>query len=1183
MTMTAPPGLDAAQQSKLERLIIRARMLLETDFAAQTEGRFGIHLDGTIEDQAALPDSPTDKITRSDLEQIVTHLRTLGEDPAGAVARLLREAAFTHVNRLIAIRVAEAIGFLPESLARGTQSRGFRDLGEIMPMLSADYRGYLRLCGDELAADAPVLFDPRNPLLALEPSTAAFDELVALLADPGTAEIWAASDTLGWSYQFFNTGDERRQMREAAAPRNSRELAVRNQFFTPRYVVDFLVQNTLGRRLIENDPASLLLDDLPLLVDPPKAQGTVLQLDQVKCLDPACGSGHFLLGCYDLLERAWELAGVASSESAPMIVDALWGVDIDARCAQVASAAIVLRARRHCRDLPLPRPNIVTARGLVGGSAFLPPELQLSAAERDLVDQVGQVLADAPLLGTLLKAETALEEQIRHSEFGGQVGTLPLNDSAAEATERQLLVHLQAIANQASSTVVERLLAAEADDALRFVEVTRQRYDIVLMNPPYGLSIPSAETYLKFAFPDGWTDLYAAFFYRAIELLENHGYLGALTSSQFFATRKQRALRQFMIQESRPLSIIDLGSGVLHGAAVNTAMTVMTKRRSTGRTFYIDLTTADPSERDTILVHSIAATTTRVDLSDFVKVDGCPFAFHASEHIDSWATEARLEPGLAIVRTGNRTFDDFRFVRCRWEVDPGEIGRSWIPYEKGGTYRPYFSPAHLVLDWRQDGESLRALGKEKGVLPQILQSSSHWYIPGLSFPRVNKGLGVRVMPSGEIFSEKSNVIFPNPEVDPLTLLGILNSSSVAALIQTFGRSRFIENGAVKALPVSTDQFNRLCGKLPSLVRDITEMFVKDDSLDETSAVFCSPFLDGWSKESFVVSASNRRRAATRLQNQIDSAVQDVLKLSIDATSNLESRSALVASALMDPLDAEKEWALRGLSYLFGLVIGRWDVRVAKRCEGWSDHLDFFEAMRPCSPGMLLGRQGLPAIEPPVDYPFDLPPNRLLVDEPGHRWDVEASIFRVASDVLDDSASMIAEMFGVVSRRTVRDYFRKQFFKDHLFRYSKSRRKAPIYWPLTVPSRNWGVWIYAPAFTRETLYAVAGEAGRRERLCGEAIARLQNELQQGGRGRSAGKVAEELDAEEKLAEELRLFRLEAERIAALGWEPNVNDSVILCAAPLADLFPAWPDTRTARAELRRGAYPWATVAAWADRL
>src|SRR5262249_38195097 len=163
-------------------------------------------------------------------------------------------------------------------------------------------------------------------------------------------------DALGWTYQFFNTSDERRLMREgAAAPRTSRELAVRNQFFTPRYVVDFLVQNTLGRRLVESDPSSPLLDYLSLLVDPPGESGTPPDLDDVAVLDPACGSGHFLLGCYDLLERAWELQGVPPSESAPAIVGSLWGVDIDLRCAQVASAAIVLRARRHCRELPLPR------------------------------------------------------------------------------------------------------------------------------------------------------------------------------------------------------------------------------------------------------------------------------------------------------------------------------------------------------------------------------------------------------------------------------------------------------------------------------------------------------------------------------------------------------------------------------------------------------------------------------------------------------------------------------------------------------------------------------------------------------------------------------------------------------------------------------------------------------------
>jgi hypothetical protein len=161
--------------------------------------------------------------------------------------------------------------------------------------------------------------------------------------------------------------------------------------------------------------------------------------------------------------------------------------------------------------------------------------------------------------------------------------------------------------------------------------------------------------------------------------------------------------------------------------------------------------------------------------------------------------------------------------------------------------------------------------------------------------------------------------------------------------------------------------------------------------------------------------------------------------------------------------------------------------------------------------------------------------------------------------------------------------RKQFFKDHLVRYSKSRRKAPLYWPLTVPSKNWGVWVYAPLLTRETLYAIALEAARRERLAAEAIALLQREQRDGGTGRSARTVSDELDAEERLGEELRRFRLEAERIAGLGWEPNLDDGIILCAAPLTDLFPAWPDAKAARAELRKGMYSWATVAAWADRL
>lgn len=226
---------------------------------------------------------------------------------------------------------------------------------------------------------------------------------------------------------------------------------------------------------------------------------------------------------------------------------------------------------------------------------------------------------------------------------------------------------------------------------------------------------------------------------------------------------------------------------------------------------------------------------------------------------------------------------------------------------------------------------------------------------------------------------------------------------------------------------------------------------------------------------------------------------------------------------------------------------------------------------------------MPATEAVPGYPLELPPKRLLIDERGHRWDIETVTLRAIATLFDDPASIVSELLEILGRKTVCDYLRKQFFKDHLSRYSKSRRKAPIYWPLTVPSKNWGVWVYAPMLTRETLYAVASEARRRERLASEAVARLQREQHEGGAGRSARKMSEELAAEENLAEELLRFRGEAERVAGLGWEPDLDDGIILCAAPLADLFPAWPAAKTARADLRKGKYEWATVAAWADQL
>ena len=1123
-------ALDGGQRSQLERLVVRARRLLEEDLAAGAEGRFGLHDDGRVEPLGALQLDPTAAVAREELVEVVDHLRSLGESPASAIQRVVREAAFTHLNRLIAVRIAEAVGLLPESLASGEQSAGFQQFGELAPLIADDYWTYLRWCGDELAADAPALFDPRNPLLALAPSPSCLRELVSALADRAHAGLWAAADTLGWTYQFFNTGDERRAMRDAsAAPRDSRELAVRNQFFTPRYVVDFLVQNTLGRRLIESDPNSPLLDELPLLVDPPAEAGPALDLENVKILDPACGSGHFLLACYDLLERAWVLRGVEAGEAAPRIVRALWGVDIDVRCAQLASAAIILRARRHCRDLPLPRPNIVTARGLPAG-AQLPEDADLTPELRRVVEVVARELDQASLLGVLLKAEERVETELRGMVFGTQPGTLQLPDDAYEALEPKLLEALQHLADSTTASVAERLFAAEADDAIRLLHVCRTKFDVVLMNPPFGLAPADAMTYLRNEYPDFWTDIYAPFVIRGRALLRRQGYLGAITSSQYFTTRKMQSFRAELTDLSKPLAIIDVGSGTLD-AAVNTALLVLPRERRRGRTKILDLAADNPEDRPAALWDAIDNGLRSVDLRDFAVIEGSPFSLHGEEdRLSLWQRPDRFEPDVGLVRTGNNTFDNFRFIRCWWEVSPSSRATGWINYQKGGEYQPYYAPAHLVVDWKADGKNMREFGQARGVLPQVMQSSTHWFHRGLCYPRANRAFGVRIMPHGEIFSEKAIAIFPSEGLDPLTVLAVLNSTPVAGILQAFGRSRFIENSAVKRLPIGAAVLSQMQSTVAGLATDLVGVLQTKESEDETSAIFIATPRD---VDQRVRDASVRAEYAAHTQAALDEAVQDALELPANITHLIEPRQDLLHD-LLAPLE-KRQYAGDLLSYLVGCAFGRWDVRIGRDPSLAPPLPDLFDQVPVCPPGMLLGEGGFPVALTPPDYPLELPPGRLLVDEAGHPWDIEARVLAAGEALFDDPSAMMAEMLEIFGRRSVREYLRRDFFKLHLSRYSKSRRKAPMYWPLTVKSGGWGIWVYAAALSRETLYAIADQTRRREQLASLAMSRLDEERTSGQSDRSPRSIGEQLASETRLAEERA--RSTSRRAALRTWDGN----------------------------------------------
>ena len=261
---------DQSTRNRLQRFVSDARTLLTEEFSRQLQHVYGLDPDtGEVTDISRLPQlddarRETCRLLRDTLEHY------LAASPSAAakesLQRIVREQAFTVLNRLCALRMAEARELLVESVARGYQSKGFqlysRLAGIALGEMGDAYRCYLFSLFDEFAVDLPVLFDRYSPQGRLFPRESALMPLLDLINHADLESLWAEDETIGWIYQYFNSKEERKKMRdESAAPRNSRELAVRNQFFTPRYVVEFLTDNTLGRIWYEMTKGQTTLKD----------------------------------------------------------------------------------------------------------------------------------------------------------------------------------------------------------------------------------------------------------------------------------------------------------------------------------------------------------------------------------------------------------------------------------------------------------------------------------------------------------------------------------------------------------------------------------------------------------------------------------------------------------------------------------------------------------------------------------------------------------------------------------------------------------------------------------------------------------------------------------------------------------------------------------------------------------
>lgn len=258
--------MDKEIRNRIQKATQQARALLEKEYSTQLEGTYDILPDGTIKQEPGAHLNDPERVIRNKLVQAVEHKRSGGMQPAEAVDGFVREAAFTTLNRFVALKMLEARDLVQECVSKGDQSAGFKEFTGLAPGLKElsdhGYRLYIESIFDELTQEIKILFDRRDPVSFLWPRRQALQELLDVINQSELQTVWAEDETIGWIYQYFNPKEEREAMREAsAAPRNSRELAVRNQFFTPRYVVEFLTDNTLGRIWYEMRKGDTALKD----------------------------------------------------------------------------------------------------------------------------------------------------------------------------------------------------------------------------------------------------------------------------------------------------------------------------------------------------------------------------------------------------------------------------------------------------------------------------------------------------------------------------------------------------------------------------------------------------------------------------------------------------------------------------------------------------------------------------------------------------------------------------------------------------------------------------------------------------------------------------------------------------------------------------------------------------------
>lgn len=634
--------LSEAVRNAIHDFALDARKLLFEEAHDLLEGIYGLQPGGTLEPAKNLPEmgDPEKAATYRQLGNFLDDEVHAGLEREEAVEKLIKEIAFTHLNRLVAFKMMETRKLIRETVGRGVDSNGFKfylaEHAEEEALWNSGqvdlaYQHFLLWQAGQMAKEINVLFDPDTLPSRLFPRPNKLNQLIQMINEPELAPAWMAEETIGWVYQFFNEL-EKAQVFDSLFKQKKKvrrqDIAPATQLFTPRWIVRFLVENTLGRLWVNMHPDSCLIDSLTYLVplsEPPTGnQPTTTKLvGDISLLDPACGTMHFGLVAFDLfvemyreeLARAgtqgWlEQATVSSDAEIPaaIIRNNLFGIDIDLRSVQLSALTFYLKAKSINKSAQIDDHNLACADVLPLDGQRLGSfirEMQFKPIYERLLRRLWEKLENVNQVGSLLRLESEVEsiiveERRRFDREGRQLDlfrdvTEQFEGEAAKAEYWEILAEqlIQALDHFTRTTKAEgkdeRFFTREATKGLRLLEIMLRRFDCVTANPPYMSRRNMNETLADFlteSYPDSKGDLYSAFIKRCAELTNDSGRIGMITQQSFMFISSYEELRTSLLDEFCIETMAHTGPHAfpeISGEKVNTTAFVLRKEPDEGK------------------------------------------------------------------------------------------------------------------------------------------------------------------------------------------------------------------------------------------------------------------------------------------------------------------------------------------------------------------------------------------------------------------------------------------------------------------------------------------------------------------------------------------------------------------------------------------------------------------------